>query len=185
MRISVFLSYPKPCMKAQKAFITSLTNFMQMRGFEPRTLGVTDYDMDAPLKAIRRLMLECNGLITIALRRTYIEQGATRYGTDIEDLQGQPIARLWLTSPWSQIEAAMAYQIGLPVMIFREKGVLDEGILERGVLGLYMPEFDLSQPSMDDYFQSAEWNGIIGRWEGYVRAVVDRKGNPPVPFSSW
>jgi len=38
-----------------------------MRGLEPRTLGVTDYDMDAPLKAIRRLMLESNGLITIAL----------------------------------------------------------------------------------------------------------------------
>nr|VFJ88362.1 MAG: hypothetical protein BECKLFY1418A_GA0070994_100411 [Candidatus Kentron sp. LFY] len=43
-----------------------------MRGLEPRTLGVTDYDMDAPLKAIRRLMLESNGLITIALRRSLI-----------------------------------------------------------------------------------------------------------------
>jgi len=45
-----------------------------MRGLEPRTLGVTDYDMDAPLKAIRRLMLESNGLITIAFKRALITE---------------------------------------------------------------------------------------------------------------
>ena len=32
---------------------------------------------------------------------------------------------------------------------------------------------------IDDYFSSAEWNDMIGRWEGYVRAVVDKKGSPP------
>ena len=57
-------------------------------------------------------------------------------------------------------------------------GVLDDGISERGVVGLYLPEFDLEK-SGDDYFVSAEWKGIIGKWEGYVRAVVDRKGTPP------
>jgi hypothetical protein len=41
-----------------------------------------------------------------------------------------------------------------------------------------MPEFDLDK-SIDDYFASGEWNGVIGKWEGYVRAVVDRKGAPP------
>jgi hypothetical protein len=43
--------------------------------------------------------------------------------------------------------------------------VLDDGILERGVVGLYLPEFDLEK-SVDDYFTSAEWKGIIGKWEG-------------------
>ena len=46
---------------------------------------------------------------------------------------------------------------------------------ERGVAGLYLPEFDLEK-SVADYFGSAEWSGIIGKWEGYVRAVVERKG---------
>jgi hypothetical protein len=75
----------------------------------------------------------------------------------------------------------MAYQLGLPVLILREKGVLADGILERGVVGLYMPEFDLDQ-SIDEYFAAAEWKGIIGKWEGYVRAVVERKGRPPQLF---
>jgi hypothetical protein len=49
--------------------------YLRGRGLEPRTLGVTDYDMDAPMTAIRRLMLESNGLITVAFRRTEVRDG--------------------------------------------------------------------------------------------------------------
>ena len=177
MRISVFMSYPTPCFARQQAFVGRITQFLKSQGFEPRTLGVTDYDMDAPLKAIRRLMHESNGLITIAFRRTFIEKGTLRYQSDI-DLQGTPIDGKWMTTPWPHIEAAMAYQLGLPILIYREKGVIDDGILEKGVVGSYMPEFDLDNLN-EDYFMSQEWSGIIGKWQGYVRAVVEKKGNPP------
>ncbi len=60
MKTSVFLSYPKPFSTEQQSFIGELSLYLQSRGLEPRTLGVTDYDMDAPLRAIRRLMLESN-----------------------------------------------------------------------------------------------------------------------------
>lgn len=181
MGISVFLSYPKPCFGRQKAFVDRIGAYLAERGFGPRTLGVTDYDMDAPLTAIRRLMLESNGLLTIAFRRTYVDKGTARLRTDIDKLREEPIDGMWLTTPWAHIEPAMAYQLGLPVLILREKGVLAEGILERGVVGLYMPEFDLDA-SVEDYFLAAEWKGIIGKWEGYVRSVVDRKGKPPELF---
>lgn len=177
MRISIFLSYPKPCFGKQQAFIDHVRSYLEERGFSPRTLGVTDYDTDAPLTAIRRLMLESNGIITVAFRRTYIEKGTARLRTDVEGLKQVPIDGAWLTTPWAHIEPAMAYQLGLPVLLLRENGVLDDGILERGVVGLYLPEFDLEKTG--DYFASAEWRGVIGKWEGYVRAVVDRKGSPP------
>ncbi len=169
MKISVFLSYPKPCFGAQKDFIAGVREHLDQRGFGPRTLGVTDYDLDAPLKAIRRLMLESNGLITVAFRRTFVEKGTARFRTDVEDLTEASIDGTWLTTPWAHIEPAMAYQLGLPILILRERGVLDDGMLERGVAGLYMPEFDLEKP-IADYFASAEWSGIIGKWEGYVRS---------------
>lgn len=178
MKHSIFLSYPKPCHVTQQQFVERVVSFMEGRGFAPRTLGVTDYDMDAPLKSIRRLMLDCNGLLTIAFRRTHIETGTARYRTDMAEMKEGPLNDVWLTSPWSQIEPAMAYQIGLPVLILRERGVVDEGILERGVLGLYMPEFDLSK-SIDTYLSSVEWSEMLGRWEGFVRSVVETKGNPP------
>ncbi len=178
MNIPIFLSYPKPCHLVQQQFLKKLIEYLDSRGLLPRTLGVTDYDMDTPLKAIRRMMIESNGLMTIAFRRTLIEKGAARFGTDIPGQATQTVDGVWLSSAWAQIEAAMAYQLGLPLLILRETGVLEEGLLEKGVVGLYMPEFNLSEP-IDDYFSSGQWAGVIGKWEGYVRAVVEKKGNPP------
>jgi hypothetical protein len=43
----------------------------------------------------------------------------------------------------------------LPILIFREKDVVDDGILEKGIVGLYMPEFDLDKPF--DYYWITTW----------------------------
>jgi hypothetical protein len=69
MKYSIFLSYPKPFTFEQEKFIDMLKKGLSDKGFEPRTLGVSDYDMDEPLVAIRRLMLESYGIITVAFRR--------------------------------------------------------------------------------------------------------------------
>jgi hypothetical protein len=177
-KISVFLSYPKPYMEVQEDFINKVCHHLDGLGLAPRTLGVTDYDMDAPLKAIRRLMLESNGIITIAFRRTYVEKAVVNHGSDIHGRFSYHVSDQWLTSPWAHIEPAMAFQIGLPILIFREKGVMEDGVLEKGVVGTYMPEFDTTSP-FDDYFAAPEWNDLIRKWESQVRSVVERKGNPP------
>lgn len=177
MKTSIFLSYPKPFNSEQEQFIKELSAYLIARGLEPRTLGVTDYDVDAPLKAIRRLMLESNGLITVAFRRTLVNSAEGKPGaTDAYIIKDK-----WLTSPYSHIEPAMAFQIGLPTLILRESGVVAEGILEKGVVGTYMPEFDLSSPA-SSYLNSSEWGQIIRKWEGYVASVVESKGNPPQLF---
>jgi hypothetical protein len=164
-------------MKEQEDFIDIIIKYLKSRGISPRTLGVTDYDMDAPLTAIRRLMLESNGLITIAFRRAFIQNGIGKLGSDLGQ-EEYDISNKWITSPYCHIEPAMAFQIGLPILILRENGVIDEGILEKGVTGIYLPEFDLNQ-SQSDYFESQEWKQIIGKWEGNVRKVVENKGCPP------
>ena len=180
-KISVFLSYPKPFMDEQQQFIDRVSSYLDSRGFAPRTLGVTDYDMDAPLKAIRRLMLESNGLITVAFRRTFIHSGTANYRTNIDDLEPYALNEQWFTSPWAHIEPAMAYQLGLPILLLKEQGVIEEGLFEKGVVGTYMPVFDVNG-SLEEYFTSPEWNGLIWKWEGQVRSVVDKKGNPPQLF---
>jgi len=176
MKIPVFLSYPKPYLSRQEEFVKRITNYLSERGLEPMTLGVSDYDMDAPLSGIRRLLMSSNGLIAIAFRRSYIKEGLCKPNSDVG--QEHDISDTWLTSPFCQIEPAMAFQMGLPILILREKGVIADGVLEKGVLGIYMPEFDLDC-DLDDYFKSAEWNQIIRKWEGLVRTVDDLKGRPP------
>lgn len=104
--------------------------------------------------------------------------GTARHRTDIENMKENSIDGQWLTTPWPHIEAAMAYQIGLPVLILREAGVIAEGVLEKGVLGLYLPSFDL-QKDVDHYLNSMEWGDVFAKWEHRVRAVVESKGHPP------
>jgi hypothetical protein len=178
MRSPIFFSYPKPWSSEQAQFIERVASYLKERGFEPRTLGVTDYDMDAPLRAIRRLMLESNGLVTVALSRIQVKEGWAKLRTSEEKLEDQALVDCWLTTPWAHIEAAMAYQLGLPILIFREQGVLVDGVLEPGIVGLYMPEIDLKR-DLEAYFASPQWTQPIGQWEGRVRRVIERKGEPP------
>ncbi len=177
MKISVFLSYPKPYLKVQRDFIDSVIEYLLSRGLEPRTLGVTDYDMEEPLIAIRRLMMESNGLLTVAFRRGYIENGQGKPDSDIGESY-YDLSNRWITSPYCQIEPAMAFQLGIPILILRESGVIADGILEKGVTGTYLPEFDLDNP-VSQYLNSCEWQQLIGKWEGCVRRVVESKGRPP------
>lgn len=76
--IPIFLSYPKPFMHKQNEFIEKLTLILRRKGFEPQTLGVTDYNLDAPLKGIRELMINSYGLISVAFKRYYIEYGEVK-----------------------------------------------------------------------------------------------------------
>ncbi|WP_415337581.1 hypothetical protein [Clostridium perfringens] len=177
MKNSVFLSYPRPYLKKQEEFIERIKEYLEDRNLTPRTLGVTDYDMSEPLVAIRRLMLESNGLLTIAFRRGLIENGIAKPNSDIEE-KSYDLSGSWLTSPYCHIEPAMAFQIGLPILILREKGVIADGILEKGVTGTYLPEFDLDK-DLDEYFNSQEWRQIISKWETKVQQVVSNKGRPP------
>jgi len=71
----------------------------------------------------------------------------------------------------------MAFQLSLPIFVLK-KGVIAEGILEKGVTGTYLPEFDLGNTA-EQYLSSRKWQQLIGKWEGFVRKVVENKGCPP------
>ena len=180
MAIPVFLSYPQPHQQKQSAFVQEVAAYLRQRGLEPKTLGVNEYDTDAPLTAIRRLMLESNGLITIAFRRLWVEDATSRKDADVSWANATTLPKTWLTSPYCHIEPAMAFQLGLPILLLRERGVLAEGVLERGVVGMYMPEFSVDNTS--NYLQSDEWNALIAKWEAQVRSVREAKGHPPSLF---
>ena len=170
---SIFLSYPIPYLKKQQRFIELLKNHIEKEGFQARTLGVSDYDMDAPLVAIRRLMQKTNGLIAVAFKRYYIEKGVSKPNSDLNQ-NSIKLNDMYMTSPYCQIEPAMAFQLELPVLVFRESGVIADGILEKGVLGSYMPEFDL-KTGVKEYFTSQEFIQIFEEWTMRVRKKMEKR----------
>lgn len=171
MSIPVFLSYAKPFNKKQVKFIRKIEEHLNENGFAPRTLGVTDYSMSAPLVKIRTIMNECYGLLSVAFRRAYIETGTAKLDANLTGQNQYDISKRWITSSYCQIEPSMAFQIDMPILIFREKGVIADGILEKGVVGSYMPEFDLDL-SINGYFKSSEWKQLISDWK---KVVLDYK----------
>lgn len=181
MKVPVFVSRPTPHLKAQQEFIDLFTHELETRGFSPLTLGPgSSYDYEAPLVGIRRMLRHCCGLVSIAFRRTHAIAATKYLGADVLDQSEQKLDDVWLTSPYCQIEPAMAFQLGLPILILREEGVLAEGVLEKGVTGLYLPEFKLATAS--SYVASQECRHLLEQWGGYVRAVYRKRGDPPKLF---
>jgi hypothetical protein len=59
-----------------------------------------------------------------------------------------------------RIESAVAYQIGLPILLLRETGVMAEGVLEPGVVVGDDPTSTLHR-APDDVLDSAEWRWLL------------------------
>lgn len=177
MAIPGFLSHPRSNHPEQQELVDLVRSYFRDRDLDPKTLGVSDYDSEVLLASIRSLMLESNGVLVLALRRYRIEQGAVVFGDRSGIVTEKPINGSWLTGPWCHIEAGMGFQLGLPVLVFREAGVLADGVLERGVMASYMPEISLDG-NPRAFLDSPEWKQLINCFESDVREVRKRKGNP-------
>lgn len=180
MGINVFLGYSVPVFARQVRFVSAMAEDLAARGFEPRTVGVTDLNGHAPLRVIRRVLLECNGLVMIAFRRTEIRTGAS-YEPYRPRSTATLFTDLWTTSPYCHVEAVMAHQFGLPVVLLRESSVIADGVLQSGVIAT-VQTFDLGRP-ISRFFRSAEWTTPARQWERDVHTVVDTKGDPPSWYS--
>lgn len=182
MRVPVFLSLPTPHLEAQVRFVNEFKEELKGRGFEPLTLGPdSSYDYDAPLIGIRRILTHCCGLVAVAFRRTHVVSSTKNFGADIASRTEECSTDVWFTSPYCQIEPAMAFQLGLPILILREEGVFAEGVLEKGVTGLYLPEFSLNTST--PFISGEKCRRLLDQWGGYVRKVYNKRGDPPVLYT--
>ena len=179
--ISVFVSRATPFNEMQRYFLSAVTKYFRSRGMEPRTIGDTDYGKD-PMGHIRGVMMDCNGLLGIGLRRFHVAHGVDRpdaQATEFLHVIGA-VEDQWTTSPYLHLETAIAFHIGLPMLMLVEKGVIMEGALESGVIFMYPPTMDLTSPAtIDDFLNSERWRQLVNTWEGEVREVVANKGRPP------
>ncbi|MDX2181056.1 MAG: hypothetical protein SFV18_15790 [Bryobacteraceae bacterium] len=138
---------------------------------------MSDYDTEVPLASIRRMMLECNGVLVLALRRYRVDQGVALVRDKAGRSHERDISASWMSSPWCHIEAGMGFQLGLPVVVFRETGVMADGVLEQGVMASFMPEIAIDGDPAE-FLQSPQWKQLINRFEADVREIRRRKGIP-------
>ncbi len=176
MRYPVFLSCPQPYLQSQQQFLERFREELRKKGLEPRTIGETDYTMDAPLEGIRSLLFETDGLIAVALKRHHVIEGKSKDGGDLGD-EAFSLNDQYFTSPFCQIEPAMAYQLGLPTLVFREEKVVAEGMLEPRATGMYTLEFSVDDDNLDAFFNSKQFDGILAEFTHRVISVHKGRGS--------
>lgn len=152
---NVFLSIGGTATAEQEAFIRAVEDRLRSEGLVPHTVGRNTFSADAPLKAVSDLLDECSGTVVIALERSYFPSGIEKRGGPKE----ATLTEVKLPTPWNQIEAAMSYARGLPLMVIVEAGLKSEGLLERG----YDWYVQWVKPEASA-LSSNEFNGVLASW---------------------
>lgn len=125
MAIKVFVSAGTPADDTQMSFRSAIVNAIELAGFTPRLMSPKDWDYRNPLRGVRRAMDECEGAVVVAYPRYRIETGRElrREGGDALNCAAFPTA-------WNQIEAAMAYEKGLPLLVVADMKLRREAMLD-------------------------------------------------------
>jgi hypothetical protein len=154
--LNVFLSVGGTISEKQESFVRAVEDRLRSEGLLPHTVGRNAFGIDAPLKTVTDLMDKCVGCLVIALERSYFPSGMEKRGGPKE----APLTNVKLPTPWNQIEAAMAYSRGLPLMVVVEDGLRGEGLLERGY-DWYVQSVTPEPESL----HSNEFNGVLASWK--------------------
>jgi hypothetical protein len=135
----VFLSLTSPRGPDQEAFVASLQGAIAGHDMTPVRLPHSRWPSPTPLEAIRQIMQTCQGTIVIAMARHHVVEGI-EYASGGD---GQRYRDRYLTTEWVQVESALAYQLGHPILVLRENLVHPAGLLDPAATGFAVSTFSL------------------------------------------
>jgi hypothetical protein len=158
---NIFVSVGAPSNEGQERFVRAFEDRLRSEGLIPHTVGRNTFSSDAPLKKVGEVLDDCQGAVVIALERSFFPSGIDKRGGP----QEAQLSEIRLPTPWNHIEAAMAYNRRLPLMVVVESGLKSEGLLERG----YDWYVQWIEP-VPSALTSLEFNGILADWKSKVES---------------
>src|SRR5262245_22374181 len=146
MRIPVFVSRPSTLSDTQDASMRLILAELERLNLEPRTLGVSDYGRLAPLREVLVLARRCSGAMVLGFAQFRSDVGESKPNTPKQRLiTTKEPARF--PSPWNNLEAGVAFSLGLPLLIFREEGI-NGGIFDEGASEVFLYPMPKPPPSL-------------------------------------
>lgn len=164
MRIPVFISAPSPdnLSPAQDESMAIIRGLVSRYKLEWRALGRSDYPNDLPLKEVLRMVKHCSGGIILGFEQFRASAGEFKPGSPKAKTATAPVS---FPTPWNQLEAGILFSAGLPIIIFRETGIIG-GVFDVGTSEVFihqMPSAATSPESLDDL------DSIFQNWVARVR----------------
>jgi hypothetical protein len=167
--IKIFVSVGRTSTPQQEEFVSAIESHMRRNGLDPLALGRNFYSSQQPLRAIDELMSQCSGVAIVGFERLRITHAVDRKGSDLEC----QLADVTLPSVWNQIEAAMGYTRGLPLLVLIQQELRAEGLLEPGY-DWYVKRLPLGVQAIDD----REFCGIFDDWHSRVQKQHAKRRQP-------
>lgn len=170
--MDIFVSVGSGLSVEQEVFVQAVESRLREEGCIPHTLDRNDWSAAAPLNAVDGLMDRCRGALIIGLERYSFDAGVERRGSPKQTTLGATS----LTTSWNQVEAALAFSKGLPLLVLLDERVKPDGLLEPGH-DWYIARVPLKPESL----QTPKINGLVRSWKARVTAAGEAKAAVPSP----
>jgi len=141
--LPVFLSVTTPHLPSQRAILARLEAALRDHGLAPYSVRHAPVRSVPPLAAVCEMLSGCVGAVAVAMARRLIVQGVDFTGGAEERL----LVNRYTTTIWSHVEIALAFQLGLPILLFKEDRICSEGLLDLPSSTAQIEVFSLEQPN--------------------------------------
>lgn len=168
MKISAFLSVGTTHNDKQQNYWDNLVKYLDSKNIKAETLGDNFWSLNSPLIPIQRRMQEVNGAVILAMERFHSKEGTYRRGSkEQKNFKDQYFATVW-----TQLEGAMAYQLGLPLLILKEKKLVAEGMFDPQIHEWRVNNINLDDPG--ELFRNP-LKALINTWVQDVQTFYESK----------
>jgi hypothetical protein len=172
MKPKVYISVGSTSSPIQKRTEEIIFRSLETAGLSPRQMDKNEWTAEQPLRGIKRVIEQCHGIVVIAFRRYQFPTGIEQLKNGVE----KQLADIRITTVWNQIEAAMGYTRGLPLLVIAENGLLDDGLLEgRYDWKVYWADFK------PENFQSDDFIGYLESWKQLVVEHSESVSSQAIP----
>lgn len=155
MNTRVFISKGSAATVEQRQFVDAILDTFKTIGLDPRIMNENEWSHEQPLKAINKVISECDGAVIIAFTRTFFAEGKEFKKDKIIDLKD-----VSLPTTWNHIEGALAYSYNLPILVIAENGLKSEGLIEKGYdWTVYWTDLNI------DTVKTGSFRGFVTSWK--------------------
>ena len=160
--MNIFLSRPTKVGAPFESAYQQFDGFLTGQGFALKRLGGGNFSKKAPLRAVIDLIDGCTGAIILGYPQIEFSHEARR------SAEVQNKVTYAMPTPWNQIEGALAYAGGKPILVVAHPGIAG-GVFDHGITGEGVLHLDLGEAG---WFQKPEFQQPFAEWLEEVKRAV-------------
>jgi hypothetical protein len=169
MRLQVFVSSPTKLSPEQDDVRSTILGILDDEGLAPRTLGLSDSSGGAvPLAQICVIANHCVGGVILGFEQMHVTAGTLKRrarNDQYVDVSKRVEHPLRFPTAWNQIETAILFALGKPLLIMCDDGI-DDGVFFSGAAGKRIYTLPANGQEMTD--QEQGFRQVIKDWRSDV-----------------